>query len=113
MPRQNQTQVRALELLQDGERRAVEICESLQVSAGKLSLAMRVPVRDGTVMMRREGHAVFYSLPQAPEPVVFRAARWADGDVDLYGIIELDDGGFRLTPDMLKQVLALVGPVTP
>lgn len=38
----------------------------------------------------------------------FQAAAWADGDVDLYGLIELDDGGFRMTPTMVAKLKRLI-----
>jgi hypothetical protein len=114
MPRKNPTRDRALEYLEaHGETRAVDLRDALQVHSGQLSMAMRLPVREGTVIERREVGALFYSLaqPQAPaEPTPFRAARWTDGDIDLYGALELDDGGVRLTPDMQRQLRELMGP---
>lgn len=46
-----------------------------------------------------------------PQP--FRVCRWADGDIDLYGLAELDDGGMRLTPDMVRELQKLLGAVAP
>lgn len=58
------------------------------------------------------GRSVFYSLkPEQEEPVeppAFSAAAWVDGDVDLYGLIELEDGGYRMTADMVIKLKRLI-----
>jgi hypothetical protein len=40
--------------------------------------------------------------------VEFNAAAWADGDVDLYGLIALDDGGHRMTAAMVAKLKRLI-----
>ena len=111
MKRENATRTAALALLaKHGEMRAGDMVAAIGCTSGMLSTAMRVAIRDGEAVERRTPGAVFYALPSPPDKT-FRAARWADGDIDLYGLVELDDGGFRLTPDMVAQVAALIGPI--
>jgi DNA-binding transcriptional ArsR family regulator len=99
------------QLEEHGEMRAGDIAERLGISPGTLASAMRVPERDGEILRRHEGRQAFYKLPEdegEEGPEEFNAAAWADGDVDLYGIIPLDDGGFRLTPEMVTKLKRVI-----
>lgn len=82
------------------------------VEADRLPDILAPEVEAGTLGLRRAGRGVFYWAPAgdepAPVPADFNAAAWVDGDVDLYGLIELEDGGHRMTPAMLAKFKRLV-----
>lgn len=58
------------------------------------------------------GRRVAYSLPVQQEDdgpsEAFRCDLHGDGDLDLYGLIELENGGFRLTREQALQVRGLL-----
>lgn len=116
--RENATYARVVDLLeQNGEMRARDVVVALDITSGKLSSALRIPIRDGLIVARRTAGSVHYSLgtgtPEADQAPQFRIARWSDGDIDLYGLTALEDGGHRLTRDQLQQLLDLIGPIQP
>ena len=83
------------------------------VGAGLPELAqiLAPEIEAGRIVCRKAGRGTFYSAPatEAAQPQEeFRAAHWSDGDLDLYGLIELDDGGYRLTPEMVAKVKRLI-----
>ena len=45
------------------------------------------------------------------EPIEFTARRWTDGDIDLFGLEELEDGGMRLPAASVGKLLDLLGAV--
>jgi hypothetical protein len=98
-----------------GEMRANDLAAAIGITPSTLASAMRVPLRDEEVLRRKEGQHAFLRLPgeepaakEGAEVKEFNAAAWADGDVDLYGIIELDDGGYRLTPAMVAKLKRVI-----
>lgn len=84
----------------------------VDVELPALEEALAPLLEAGSIVCRRAGRGVFYSAPDAPaetnEPVPFNAAHWADGDVDLYGLIPLEDGGHRMTAEMVGKLKRLI-----
>lgn len=85
-------------LQQHGESRAKDLANALGIAFGTLQAAMKVPTRNGEVIVRREGRAVFYDLPEGdPVPLEdeakpFNAALWADGELVLWNVGLNEDG---------------------
>jgi hypothetical protein len=103
----------------NGEMRQGALAAAADLGVGTLIAAVKPGLRSGEIVDRREGRSVFYRLAEgvevapageadAAEPGEFQAAAWADGDVDLYGLIALDDGGHRLTPAMVLKLKRLI-----
>lgn len=44
-------------------------------------------------------------------PEEFNVCRWLDGDIDLYGLLETEDGAMRIPADKVPQLLKLLGGV--
>jgi len=115
MPRQNQTLDGMERLIAEAGRpmRARELRNALKATSGMVSTAGRSGEKQGRLIILRDGPQVSYDVPREAGPQPFRVCRWADGDIDLYGLAELDDGGMRLTPDMVRELQKLLGAVAP
>lgn len=50
-------------------------------------------------------------VEEEAEPEPFDARRWLDGDIDLYGLLETDDGAMRIPADKVPALLKLLGSV--
>lgn len=102
-------------LAEHGETRAKELADAIGVAPGTLQAALKCAVRDGFVVKRMEGRAVFFSLPDGePQPADgdapdFNAALWADGDLVLVGVTLNDDGhSVTLGPDKVRTLCRLL-----
>lgn len=113
-------------LAERGETRARDLAEAIGVAPATLLSGIKSAIISGELVERREGCSVFYRLPgqepgkasepaskrtraaKVPKAEEFQAAAWADGDVDLYGLIPLDDGGHRMTPAMVLRLKKLI-----
>lgn len=123
---------RALEWFKKQDRGTVVttavLGEALGVESNSFS-AWLAPARKAGLLRaetrKGEGRTLFWSLGDGtPEPdeedapadpagkpaaqADFYAAAWDNGDVDLYGVVELEDGGFRLTPAMVQKLKRLI-----
>lgn len=95
---------------------AEELAQAGDIDKMTVSNTMRVAIRNEVMFAERRGRSFVYSLTpfaKAPEevvePVPFNAARWADGDVFLYGLEEMADGSHRLPADKVGMLLQLLG----
>jgi hypothetical protein len=108
-------------LAANGEMRQSDLAGAADLKASTLHAAVAPGLRSGEILKRTgEGRSVFYRLAEGvdvtpacaaasePEQKDFNAAAWADGDVDLYGLIELDDGGHRLSPAMVSKLKRVI-----
>lgn len=103
-------------LAANGEMRAADLARAVDISDGTLMAAVVPGMRDGVLVKRKDGNATFYSLadgvevePAAePESRPFYATLDTDGELDLYGLIELQDGGHRVTPDGVRLLCRLL-----
>lgn len=125
MPRPKLHLAAALAHLQEhGETRMNELALALHISPGTLYSACATSLAKGEILKRNEGRSCFYRLPgqppvmRTPQVMDYAAEEdasglvihtWEDGDIDVYGLVELDNGGRRLTRAMaakMKQLLA-------
>lgn len=91
--------------------RELPAATGVQIDASELPEILAPEVDAGIIGCRRAGRGVFYWAPEndeAPVPADFNAAHWADGDVDLYGLIPLEDGGHRMTREMVAKFKRLI-----
>lgn len=113
-------------LAEHGETQMGVLAAAIGISPGTLYSGLATALVRGHIVKRNEGRSVFYRLPEQgalerqpaatvsqavegePAPSGFQAAAWADGDLDLYGLIELEDGGYRLTAAMVKPLRRLL-----
>lgn len=119
------------------------LCEAIEVDSGNFKTLMGPALRHGAVRARRAdtGRSLVWSLgdgtpldveqdeplrPAAPSvfqlagPVpevvpeaAFDAKLHLDGDLDLYGLVELEDGGYRITRDNLARLKQLITWASP
>lgn len=86
---------------------AAEQCaDIMEIERKTVNATLAAAVRNGWLhKIPGEGRAVFYSL-QAPaaEQEEFKFTVHSDGDVDLFGVVELENGGYRLTRDMVAEL---------
>lgn len=104
-------------LATNGEMRAVDLANALGLKDSTLMGAVAPGLREGILVKRKDGGAVFYALAEGVEVDVapeFNAALWADGDLVLVGV-KLNDDGASLTlnpeqTDKLRRLLMGQGP---
>lgn len=109
-------------LTEHGETQMKDLASAIDVSPATLYSAVASALVRGEIVKRSEGRNVFYRLPDQPSmerqpappatvaPIGnFDARAWLDGDVDLYGLVELEDGGYRLTAPMASRLRRLLG----
>lgn len=90
-----------------------EIANAAGIDKGAVSSTLRVAVREQALFSERRGRCAVYSLTsfeqeEQQEPVPFNAAYWADGDVVLYGLPEMEDGGVLLSAENLAKLRKMV-----
>lgn len=110
-------------LAEHGEMQAKDLAAAMGVNCGTMLAALACPIRDGEVIKRTEGRAVFYSLgeeriervpvrqaarEEAAAPK-FNASLWADGELILWNV-KINEDGRSLTLDadqagMLRRLL--------
>lgn len=104
-------------LAEHGETRAGELAAAIGLDPGTLTSALKTPLREGIVLKRLEGRDVFYRLPiegEQPaddtddEPHRFYGRLDTDGDLDLYGLVELNDGGHRVPAENVARLRQLL-----
>lgn len=111
-------------LEEHGELGAGELAAAIKVASGVLAQAMKAPERDGEVLKRKVGRAVFYRLPgQEPrehtepaappseddDPMEFDACLWGtSGDLIVYGADTTEDGGILITKAQLAVIRRLI-----
>lgn len=110
-------------LAEHGEMRQAAIAKAVNLPIATFLAGVKPGLRDGTVLDRREGRSVFYRLAdgvEAPAAVEgeegdeqqadpeFNASLWADGDLDLFGVIELAGGGVRVPAAGVRALCRLL-----
>lgn len=120
MPQPRVTMGRAVEYLKEhGETQANQLAETLGVTPGTLTSAVKSGVLEGTIVKRKEGHHAFYSLgdgtpPEPPAPQMtelgdFMPSLWADGELRLQGMPEpCEDGSIILNTFQRKRLAQLL-----
>lgn len=103
-------------LAANGEMRQTELAKATDLTVGTLHAAVKPGLRSGELLDRREGRAVFYRLAdgvvvdpaEADDDEDFRAVLDTDGDLDLYGLVELENGGHRIHADGVRLLCRLL-----
>jgi hypothetical protein len=95
------------------EMSAGEGAEFLRLSTNHFAQAMTTPLLRGCVHRERRGLHVFYRIAPYPNSADgksgdFSATRFSDGDLALYGIEELEDGGYLLRAAQVCELLRLL-----
>jgi hypothetical protein len=89
----------------NGETQANALASALGVTPGTLSSAVKAGLLEDTIVKRKDGHNVFYSIGAGESPDGsefkdgldgFNAALWADGDLVLHNV-EMNDDGSTIT----------------
>ncbi len=94
-----------------------ELADIAKIDKRQVSTTLKTAGKNGAVFSQRRGLPTFYSLTPFPstdepvEPVPFNGRRWLDGDVDLYGLLETDDGAHRIPADKIPALMQLLGSV--
>jgi hypothetical protein len=97
-----------------------QLAAQLGVQVSNLTQSTRV-VRDTRQVLAHRmpgrGMTLWWSLPteaepaepaEPTEPEEFNASLHLDGDLDLYGLVELEDGGWRITRENLVRLKKLI-----
>lgn len=119
MPRQREKLPQVIAYLTEhGETRAGDLAVNMGLSASRIARICSPGVDEGLLVRRQELHGTWYSLgdgtplsvaeDEVDEPQKFNASLWADGDLDLYGVTELDGGGVRISPDGVRLLCRLL-----
>jgi hypothetical protein len=92
-----------------------ELAEAGSIDKRAVATQLKTAVKNEAVFRDRRGRFTVYSLTpfeQAAQPdaeaVEFNAALWADGDLILYGLTELEDGGHLISAENLAKLRRLV-----
>ena len=66
---------------------------------------------DPSKVRRRAAPAPEPEVEAEQVPEAFNVCRWLDGDIDLYGLLETEDGAMRIPAGKVPQLLKLLGGV--
>ena len=66
---------------------------------------------DPSKVRRRAAPAPEPEVEAEQVPEAFHVCRWLDGDIDLYGLLETEDGAMRIPAGKVPQLLKLLGGV--